>query len=64
MYFLEMCDGLSKTVAFDQNWGILQIKMDQSGDHTKMNFDFFQIQIWMSQTVRVEKVDKKMESFV
>lgn len=41
MYFLEMYDGLSKTVAFDQNCGILQIKMDQSGEHTKMNFDFF-----------------------
>ena len=30
----------------------------------KMNFDYFQIQKWMLQTVRVEKVDEKMGSFV
>ena len=33
----------------------------------KMSFDYFQIQKWQTfklQTVRVEKVDKKMESFV
>ena len=30
----------------------------------KMNFDYFQIQKWMSQTVRVDKVDEKMGSFV
>ena len=29
-----------------------------------MNFDYFQIQKWMLQTVRVEKVDEKMGSFV
>ena len=29
-----------------------------------MNFDCFQIQKWMLQTVRVEKVDEKMGSFV
>ena len=33
--------------------------MDQRGDHMKMNFDYFQIQKWMLQTVRVEKVDEK-----
>ena len=33
--------------------------MDQSGDHMKMNFESFQIQKWMWQTVRVEKVDAK-----
>ena len=33
--------------------------MDQTGDHMKMNFDYFQIQKWMLQTVRVEKVDEK-----
>ena len=27
--------------------------------HMKMNFEYFQIQKWMSQTVRVEKVDGK-----
>ena len=30
----------------------------------KMNFDYFQIQKWMLQTVRVEKIDEKMGSFV
>ena len=29
-----------------------------------MNFDYFQIQKWMLQTVRVEKVDEKVGSFV
>ena len=29
-----------------------------------MNFDYFQIQKRMLQTVRVEKVDEKMGSFV
>ena len=33
--------------------------MDQSGDHMKMNFDYFHIQNWMLQTVRAEKVDEK-----
>ena len=33
--------------------------MDQKGNHMKMNFDYFQIQKWMLQTVRVEKVDEK-----
>ena len=38
--------------------------MDQTEDHIKMNFDYFQIKKWMLQTVRAEKVDEKMESFV
>ena len=33
--------------------------MDQRGDHIKMNFDNFQIQKWMLQTVWAEKVDEK-----
>ena len=33
--------------------------MDQRGNHMKMNFDYFQIQKWMLQTVRAEKVDEK-----
>ena len=36
--------------------------MDQRGDQIKINFEYFQIQKWMLQTVRVEKVDKKMFS--
>ena len=38
--------------------------MDQRGDHTKMNFDYYQIQKWMLETVRAEKLDEKMGSFV
>ena len=33
--------------------------MDQKGDGMKINFEYFQIQKWMSQTVRAEKVDGK-----
>ena len=44
--------------------GILQTRMDQRGDHTKMNFNIFQIQKWISQTVRAQEVHEKMESFV
>ena len=64
MYFLEKYGGLSKLVAFVQNWGILQTAMDQRWVQMKMNFDYFQMQQWMLQTDRVEKVDKKMGSFV
>ena len=39
------------------NWG-------EAGGHIKMNFGYFQIQKWMLQTVRAEKVDEKMGSFV
>ena len=39
VYFLGKYDGLSKLVAFAQNWGILQTRLDQRGDHMKMNFD-------------------------
>ena len=42
-----------------QNSGILQTRMDQRGDPVRMNFDNFQIQKWMSQTVRAQKVDEK-----
>ena len=51
--------GLSELVACAQNWSILQTRMDQRKDHIKMNFDYFQTQKWMLQTVRAEKVDEK-----
>ena len=57
-------DGLSELVALVQNWGILQTRINQKGDQMKMNFDYFQIQKWMLQTVRAEEVDEKMGSFV
>ena len=51
---------LSELLAFAQNWGILQTRMDQRGDHIKTNFNYFQIKKWMLQTVRAEKLDKKI----
>ena len=42
-----------------QNSGILQTRMDQRRDPMKTNFDIFQIQKWISQTVRAQKVDEK-----
>ena len=33
--------------------------MEQRGNYMKIFFDYFQIQKWMLQTVRAEKVDKK-----
>ena len=57
-------DGLSESVALVQNWGILQTRINQRGDQMKVNFDYFQTQKWMLQTVRAEEVDEKMGSFV
>ena len=37
----------------------LETKMDQRGVPMKMNFENFQIQKWISQTVRAQKVDEK-----
>ena len=34
---------LSKLVAFAKICGILQTRIDQKGDHMKINFDYFQI---------------------
>ena len=39
--FLEKYDGLFTAVAFGQNGGILQTKMDHNEDHMKMNSDYF-----------------------
>ena len=56
VYYLEKYDDLRNfwTSRF------LQIRMD----HMNMKFEYFQIQNWMLKTVRTEKVDQKMESFV
>ena len=51
-------DGLSESQTFAQNWGILHTSVL---GHIKMNFDYFQIQTWMLQTVRAAKVDEKNE---
>ena len=53
-----MYDGLSELVVFAQNWGILQTRMDQRGDHMKMNFGYFQKQKWMLQTEWKKKMKK------
>ena len=42
-----------------QNSGILQIRINQREDPMKTNFDIFQIQKWISQTVRAQKVGEK-----
>ena len=42
-----------------QNSGNLQTRMDQRGNPMKTNFNIFQIQKWISQTVRAQKVDEK-----
>ena len=46
-------------VAFAQNWGILQTRMDERGDYMKINFDYFQIEKWMLLPVRTNKTDVK-----
>ena len=53
---------MSESVAFGQK---LRYFKDQNlrGNHMKMNFEYFQIQKWILQTVRSEKVDNKMWSF-
>ena len=55
---------LSELAAFAQNWDISYMRMDQREGDMKMNFNYFQIQKWMLQTVRMEKVDGKIGSFV
>ena len=42
--FLEKCDELSEWVAFGQKLKTRPVK-DQRGDHMKMNFEYFQITI-------------------
>ena len=55
---------LSELAAFAQNWDISYMRMDQREGDMKMNFNYFQIQKWMLQTVRMEKVDGEIGSFV
>ena len=57
MQFLENYDGLSESVAFAQNAAILQIRMDLRRDHIIIDFEYFQIQKGMLQTVRADKAD-------
>ena len=41
VYFLKKYGGFSESVAFAQNWGTVQTRMDQRGDYMKMSFDRF-----------------------
>ena len=45
-----------------QNSGTLQTRMDQRALSMKINFDIFQIQKWISQTVGAQKVNEKNEA--
>ena len=48
-----------------QNSGILQTRIDREEDPMKINFDIFQLyKNDYHETVRAQKVDKKMGSFV
>ena len=42
-----------------KNSGIFQTRMDQREGHMKINFEYFQIQKSVLQTVRSEKLDEK-----
>ena len=49
--------GCSDLVAFVQNSDISKTRMCKMGYHMKMNFDYIQIQKWMSRTVKAKKLD-------
>ena len=52
---------LSELLAFAQNWGILQTRMDQrGGPHQNKFWLLLNKKKWMLQTVRAEKVDEKI----
>ena len=45
-------------------FSIISPCMDQGGNHMKKNFEYFQIQKWVLQILRVKKLDKKWSHFV
>ena len=57
MYLVEKYDGLSESLAFGQKLRYFTDKHGPKGGPHKMNFYYFQIQKWILQTVRAEKVD-------
>ena len=61
VFFLE---NYSESVAFGQKLRHFTDQNGTKGDHMKMNFEYFQIQKLILQTVRLEKVDEKMGLFV
>ena len=64
VYILEKYDGLLELVAFAQNWGILQTRIDQNPFRPHENeFSLFS-NIKMNVTNRAEKGDEKTGSFV
>ena len=48
-------------VAFAQNWGILQTRIDQREDDMEVNFQYFQIKKAVQIKKRVQNVDAKNE---
>ena len=55
---------LSELLAFAQNWGILQTRMDQREDCIKINFDYFQIKNECYKQLEQKKYMKKLGSLV
>ena len=49
---------LISQLSLQKNSGILKTRMDQRGDPMKINFDIFQIQKLISQTIGGQKVDE------
>ena len=52
VYFLEKCDDLSESVAFGQNWDMIQTRMDQRGDHIHyLMVPLYSILVWFGQSI-------------
>ena len=51
-------------VSFCTKFRYFEDQNGQNGDHMKINFDYIQIQKWMSRKVRAEKFYGKSEPFV
>ena len=56
---MEKYDELSELVAYDPKLRYFTDQNGPKGGHMKMNFEYFQIQKWILQTVRSEKGDEK-----
>ena len=62
VYFPKKYGGLSELIAFVQNWGILQTRMDLRWDHMKISLDYFKYNYECYKHIEW-KVDEKMGSF-
>ena len=59
-----MYDGGSEFGSFCPKFRYFEDQNGQNRVHMKMNFDYIQIQKWMSRTVRAKKLDGKSGQFV